>query len=313
MKFFQTMKDSIYNPQFYKDLKEERVGVSIKYFAKLAFLTACIVSIVPIAGGVGLLTWKQSEISGVRTQVVDMFPQELSMHIENGEISTTVAEPYVIAMPDALREKVFHEQTPYAINNLLVINTQKPIETIDFQTFQTFVIVGKNEIGVFNPEKGKFEIQSLHAFDVNYTLDRHNFETLVGIGWKALKVILVIGVILLPFIIFTGLFVGYLVYLLFGALAVWFAASLVRKSLSYGQAYQLGLHLVTLPFLMSFLLPSLFHIPFLFTVVLFAIAYANFRQPTVKADTSKDAPVSHEDGILIASDTAKDVKRDDVN
>lgn len=302
MKFLQTVKDSIYNPQFYKEIEGQKVSLSMKYFAKLILLVSCFVAIIPFVSGVGLLTWKQDVIANIHTQIIDTFPRELSVHIKNGEISTNVEEPYAIVLPDTLKRDVSHEKIPYPINNLLVINTQKPIETSDFKEYQTLAVLGKNEIGIFSPNAGKVEIQSLDTFHLEYTLDRTSFEVFVDHAWRVLKIIGIVGLILLPFLIFVGLFIGYAIYLLFGALVIWLAAHLTKKSLTYGQSYALGLHLVTLPLLASFVFIFLFHTPFVFTLILFVITFINFKQIETKIgigtletdqyDEEKAAPTS---------------------
>jgi hypothetical protein len=277
MKFFQTIKDSIYNPQFYKGIRDQKASVSVKYFAKLAFVIACVVAIIPIVGGVGLLTWKHNEIDNIHSQIRDVFPQELVVDVKNGEVSTNMEEPYAIALPESIKKEISSEGMLYTLNNLLVIDTSKSIEMSDFQMHETLLIVGKHEIGVLNPEKNEMTLRSLEGSAVTYTLNRTSFEIVVDMIWRVVKVIAIIILVLLPFLIFAGIFVGYSAYLVFGALAVWLASNITNQSLTYGQSYKTGLHLITLPLILSFALPPLFHAPFLFTLVLLAVAYVNFK------------------------------------
>lgn len=288
MKFFQMVKDSVYNPGFYQDLKNQKFSDSVKYFAKFALIVSVVVALFPIVIGIGLLTWQSQRVADVRQQIVQTFPSELTLSIKNGEISTNVDEPYSIAIPDGIKNTVSQKQASYPLDNLLVINTHKQIETSDFQNYKTLAVLGKNEFGVLDPGRGKVEIQNLDRFAFNYTLDRSGFESLVNTIWKLAKILGFMLLILLPFIIFFGIFIGYMMYLLFGALVIWLAADLGKRSLSYKESYQAGLHLITLPIIGEFLLPFIFHIFFVFTLTLFILAYMNFKQiETATANSAK--------------------------
>ena len=110
-------------------------------------------------------------------------------------------------------------------------------------------------------------------------MNKETVTKFVDIGLKVGKVGITVLLIFLPFILFAFFWVGYLVYLLFGALVIWFMAKLRKVDLTYGQSYKLGLYLLTLPILYGILTTgplSMFHIPFGFTLILAALAYANF-------------------------------------
>lgn len=278
MKFLQDVKDSIYNPQFYEHVASQEMSVAVKYFAKIVFVVACALSAVPLTGGIGLLTWNHSQVDDIRTDIIEAFPSDLELSIRNGEISTNATEPYEVALPKNTEQWAVEADAPYEITNLVVIDTTKSIETADFKKHQTLFVIGKNEIGMFNPDKNKVEIQSLSHADLTYTLNRENFESLVFSAWKILTVAAIVFLTLLPFFIFFGLFIGYGIYLVFGALVVWLAGSILNHTLSYGQAYKVSLYAITLPLIGNFAVPFVFHVPFVFTLVLFAVAYANFKQ-----------------------------------
>ncbi len=307
-KFFQTVKDSVYNPQFYKDIQQEGTAVSVKYFAKIVFTLACVVSIVPIIGGIGLLTWKHNVVDRVRAEITGIFPQELILQAKNGELSTNVAEPYAIEFSESIKREMSSDDRAYPVNNLLVINTGKPIEIGDFSKYKTFVILGKDEVGVFDSQKGKLQIQNFRNNNFSGTLDRAGFEVFVNKLFSIVQKVAVVILILLPFLIFAGLFVWYGVYLVFGAIIVWLAAKATHQSLTYGQSYRLGLHLVTLPLIISFLLPFLFGVPFMFTLALFVIAFVNFKQTCECADGKNQTAVVGENKEVIEMTAAHEDK-----
>ena len=259
-------------------------GESVRYFARLVFLISCILALFPIIAGIGLMTWKQDKVAAIRTQIVEAFPRDLAVQVKNGEVSTNANEPYAVPQPAALRDMMMRwmktdTKIPYDANNLLVINTQKPIELTDFRNYGTLAILSKNEIGVFSPTKGSIEIQSLRDVSLERPLDRQSFGSFIDSGWEVAKTVMIVLLILSPFIIFVAIFILHLIYLIFGALVVWLASSIVRRRSSYGQAYQEGLHLMTLPLIASFVLPFIFALPFAFTLLLFIMALLNFRRP----------------------------------
>lgn len=281
MKFFQTVKDSVYNPGFYMVLPMRPVAESVKYFARLVFLISCILAIFPIIAGIALLS-RQDKVGSVRTQIVEAFPQDLVVNVKNGEVSTNATEPYSIPQPPVLREEMMRwmkGKTTYDVNNLLVINTRKPIELTDFQTYRTLAVLGRNEVGFYSPDRGSIEIQSLRNLSVERPIDRESFGSFVDSGWSAIKSILVVLMILSPFLIFIAIFVAYLIYLILGALVVWLASAIRHTRMTYGQSYQAGLHLITLPLILSFLIPFILHLPFVFTLALFVMALINFEEP----------------------------------
>lgn len=282
----------MYDPQFYAEIKKQTLGDAMKYFVKLLFTLACFAAIMPIFFGVSLLTWKQSIVTNFREQLVQTFPQELSIEVKKGEVTTNVEEPYAIAVPESLKnEFTSSDATAMPPRNLIVINTHKAIELNDFAMQDTFVIIGKNEIGVFDAEKNKVDIQGLDDFSTEGAIDQSVFAALVEKVWGVVRIVAVVVLALLPVLIFAVFFVIYSLYLFFGALLVWLASKMTKKALTYKESYVAGLHLMTLPLIGGFVLPFVFHAPFMFTLVLFTIAYINFNQTAVKDDAgAKEAP-----------------------
>jgi hypothetical protein len=297
MKFLKTVQSSVYDLQFYAEIKKQTLGDALKYFAQLVFALACLSAIMPIIFGVGLLTWNQSAVTNFEAQIVQAFPAELSIEAKNGEVTTNVEEPYAIAMPESFKsEFTSSDATATPPRNIIVINTHKSIELSDFAMQDTIAIVGKNEVGIFDAEKNKVDIQSLNNFSTDGPINQAAFAVLLENMWGVARIAAVVILALLPVLIFGAFFVAYGLYLFFGALFVWLASSLTKKSLTYKESYVASLHLITLPLIGSFVLPFIFQAPFMFTIVLFVIAYINFNQTVVKDDAdTKEAPTVSSD------------------
>jgi hypothetical protein len=287
MSFVQTITQSVYGPDFYREKLASGIKGGWKYFF---LLILCLAVAYTVIGGI--LAWKAyttAEKSGeLKSQILAFYPKELAITFQNGEISTNVEEPYIVPMPSGPEDENTRDGA-HSPKNLLVIDTGNPIDSADFDTYDTAVIIGKTDIGYRDTEKGKIEIQNLGALkDLTYVLDQESLGKLLDIGLRFLKVLIVALLVLMPFIIFAGMAARYLVYLLFGALVIWGIAALRNVKIGYGQAYRLGLFLITLPIAYNLLIsdwgiPGL-SMPFAFTLILAVVAWLNLPP--------KAAPVS---------------------
>lgn len=311
MSFFKQVVASIADRPFYRELKTAKTGNAVKYFTKLLVVVAVFISLFPIFGGLGLYFWNKDKVEDVQTQIVAAFPEELELRVKDGTVTSNVPEPYVIPLP---KEWSGNERGrgDREIEILAVIDTTKPIDTADFEAYQTAVIIGRDEIGFASPDDRKVQIHRIDDWDVDVVATRDSFRAVVDRSFQALRGVGAVLLVLSPLFIFSGLFIGSLIYLLFGALIIWLAARLHQVPLTYGESYRYGLHLMTLPVLLSCLLTGLFKIPFVFTFVLFATAYWNLK-PAIAAGTpgptgpepsstpgaeTKPAPVQEQSRVL---------------
>ena len=299
MEFMKQVGASIYDRSFYRTLKTGKVSDALKYLTKLVAFVAIIISAIPVYHGAGLYLWNKDQVDVVREQVSALFPAELELRIKNSQVSTNVAEPYAIPLPEAWQE-TGRGKRGAAPKNLIVIDTSAPISSSDFQTHDTLMIISRDEVGYSDYRENKVQIQKLSGWDINSTMTRDTFAALVDYGFSILYKVGIVLLVLLPFIIFSGLFVWYVVYLIFGALLIYLAAKLRHYPLTYGESYRYGLYLITLPLLLSYLLSPIFHIPFVFSVVLFATAYW-----LLKGDTPASLPVNPLPEPEVAPETPK--------
>lgn len=291
-KFFYTLRRSVYDPEFYREADGHNVSTVLGYFSKLISFIAVVGVVIPAIVALALFLGHRKGIDAMMEQVKGLYPAGLEVTIRNGHVSTNVSEPYAIELPKAWQYRESHDDR--AIKNLLVIDTEKPIEMSDFRAHETLIILGEKEVGFYDSDQAKVEIRDLSEFaDENYTLDQDMYVWIVSKAWKWAKVVIVVLVVTAPFFITVALLVWYVIYLLLGALVIWLAAVLRKREMTYGRAYKLGFYLLTLPILASFLLKPIFQLPFFFTLALFAIAYANF-----KSDDANGATLSNTSGSV---------------
>lgn len=271
MKVFDVLKSSIHDPVFYRAIGERRTSSAFGYFALLVLVSSLISSVVPVVDIATFIFQPSEKKDALRNEILTLYPSELAIRLENGVISTNVAEPYAIPLPDAFKEEM--EASVRYPTNLLVIDTGKSISSNDFETLDTIAILGRDSVGFYDPEKKKVEIQSLEGVSrESFVLDSGKFASYVGIAERFAKGFGIALLFLIPILVFSAKLFGFLVYLLFGALVIWVVAKIRGAAWSYGTSYKAGLHLLTLPILYGILssapfVPAL-HVPLLFTAIL---------------------------------------------
>lgn len=292
MQFLKTIQSSIYDKTFYRSMKEKKALSALGYFALITFIVSLVLSVNTVYGIAKFIFQPSEQKTAIREQILSLYPDDLVLKTANGKLSMNAESPYFIPMPEAWIEQSADDGT-IPPENLLVINTDKPIEIDDFGMYDTSVILGEDSIGVFDPEKGKIQIQDLtEAFGTPFTVDKAQFTS----GVQALEKILmgfgVAALFLIPFFVFFFVFSVHALYLIFGALVVWLAARIRGADWGYGTAYKASLYLITLPFVESTLvsLKVIPDVPWLFTIILFVMALVNITKPETPVTIPAVAP-----------------------
>jgi hypothetical protein len=93
MKIFKTIGKNIYDPLYYRVVRAETTGASLKYYYKLVLILALVLTIlfsVVIIPAIIVFT------NLVKTDGPNWYPADLVVTIKEGKVSTNVAEPYVV-------------------------------------------------------------------------------------------------------------------------------------------------------------------------------------------------------------------------
>lgn len=273
MKFIQTIKDSIYGPGLYKKVAAGAVpfGTSVRYLLKLLAL-ATLVSWVMLASVAGGFLYFGAKVIG--PQLIKQYPADLEVSVKNGEVSTNVASPYKIPMPtDKSRS-----DDKKSIDNVLVIDIVNEPTYAKFDEYKTLALIGKKTAWYKN-DSGQVTIVSLEKFP-NVTINK----MLVDLWYPKVSMFLkgafgVFIVVLFP-IIYAGLIIYYLIYLLLAALLVFCLLKILKVPANYSRSYQLAIHAVTLTVVVgavAFFLPMA-KFPFLGTLILLAVVAINLQK-----------------------------------
>ena len=276
MGLFSMVKESVYSPIFYRGLREKKLSFSLKYFFSLiiAFSLALTVlfsfEIIPVV---------VNFVRGIGPTVISYYPDELSLTISNGKVSTNVAEPYLIKMPEELKG-----ENNFA--NLLVIDTKNGFTPERFNGYDTLALLNQNSIA-YTTKNGEIRFEPLSNLP-NIVIDKGLVRSLVTrlehmAKWAT--PLLVFAIILFMFLAFVFLFSLKLVWLFLGALFVMLLAWLKKTRVNYSQAYRIGIHAMTISLFFTVLtFLGVPRVTFLFTLVFLVFVWLNLS-PKEEAPT----------------------------
>lgn len=270
MNFHKKVKSSVYDPAYYSEVINSSFGSSLKYFFKLIILIAFIGSI--YASFIVIPNFN-SLVKNFGNELIDTYPSELEIKFKNGVVSTNVTEPYIIPVP---KDEINKDYGKLKYDNLLVIDTKSDFTMEKFSSYNTVILLTKN--AVVSRDNNKITITDLKDV-TNFTINHENLVYWVNKFTPIVKVI----PFAIPFAIFIGLLIFYsfnLFYLLFASLLVFILGKIRKQGLSYKKSYQVSLHALTLPLILTVLFSELkIHI-FLFlpTVILLIVVWFNVKK-----------------------------------
>lgn len=281
--FPTTFVKAITSPLFYHDAIRGRTGRGVGYFLVLTMFLAVIktalISAV-VAPSLGIFLTK------IRENLVDVFPSDLELKIQNGQVSTNVRQSYTI--PFSQLQRLLPQATSDLApglpveENFLVIDGKAKIE--DFLKYKTFLLLTNSGVVISEQDNGAFRYYPIPR-DTNLTIDRRTIRVM----WSRISPMTdwvvpgVVGVVFLLMFLYYPIW--HLVYLIFGAFLLVLLLRAARVKLSFRAAYRVGLYSITVPLVLDFIL-SIFigdgAIPLFFTLVflLFSQHMVRGSQPT---------------------------------
>ena len=193
--FFQTVRKSIHNPEWYGEVLERPLGKGVKYLLSLTIFVVLAQAIIFVVITVPFWGKIHSAVLEIQNQVADIFPTDLVVTLANGEASINMPEPYAIPFPEGWRENLASDPQSPAPKNIIVFETGKSIERGDFQALDTAILVGKNEIGMYDTRQDKVDTRSLSGTFKDGVLDKSTYLVLVNEAWGWLRLMLPILIV----------------------------------------------------------------------------------------------------------------------
>lgn len=272
MGFFQTIKSSIYSPEFYSKIKDKSLGSILKYFFLLILLLAILNTLIL---SYELTVKIPGEVKNFIVQTINAFPPDLVVEIDKGHVTTNAQEPFFIPFPSF--EGDMGRQN---LNNVLVIDTKTPFSSAQFNQYKTLFWLTKDS---FFYENREFDTRSIDLSNVdNIKIDYNFVQDLTSKIYPWLNVI---GPILI-FAVLLGLFIGFsfkLIYFFILAVLIFFLSSIFKWGLNYYTSYKTVVYASTLGLFVDFILfntgayTGFYGFPLLFTLTSLCVATVNLQ------------------------------------
>lgn len=273
MSFLRAFKSSVYDPAFYKKVQSKSLGWVLKYFFLLIFVLALLNTLFL---SYELLVKIPFQAQKLLSELINSYPSELKINIDKGQVSTNAQQPYFVSLPKNTDEQI----NPESLNNILVIDTNTPFSSTQFNQYKTFFWLTKDSL--FYQNRG-FDQRSLDLSEVdNLKIDRGVVQNIAN---KIQPLLNILGPILL-IIFFIGLFIAFtfnLIYLLLLAVLIFLLSSIFKWGLNYMASYKIAILSSTLSYFVDLILfntgiyTGFFGFPFLFTLTSLCIATINLQ------------------------------------
>ena len=239
--FFYVFRKSLTSFEYYKDILDTSFSFSIKYLAVLAMLATIVtVGITSVTEVPKINGW----IYDQKNNLLDLYPNDLEITVNNNEWSINEEEPFEIKTPDYM-----FDDGGNIPSNLIILNHEGTIN--DFEDSDTMVLVNKSNMLV--KSETKFEVYSLENLP-NGTFTKQNFiETLDQVD-GVVRYVPVIFVLVAGIFLFFYYFIYRLVYLLPVAMTLLIVNMFVKPDVEFKHLYRIALHSMTAPLLIDMLL-----------------------------------------------------------
>ena len=277
MRFFDTFRRSVFSPSFYAESPRGSLGAALGYFLVLIALLTIIKTGTVVVPGLIQLT---PQIQKGLQDIAAAYPNNLTITVRGGLVSTNVKEPYAIPIGDT------SGSTYPAVTNVVVIDTKTPFSVDQFNRYSTLLWLTGDSIVIGGQSSGQMQTYPLTQVG-NFTLDRSTIN-----GWLA-AVDPYIGLIapIVGGLALVGFYIAYLlrlVYLFLLALVIWGLLTVLGVNRTYGESYKLGVYAMTTALLVELILTvfsSQLHydgFPLMFSAItLFMIVANTLERPMV--------------------------------
>lgn len=282
MNIFKQIKNSVYGPEYYKDVVSNiRLRSSVKYLARFSLLIATLGVVIALI----FLPTVSTKIKSAMESTVNSYPEDLEVTFKDGKASVNQPEPYMIAFPMGWKDiDTSEDSTP---DNVVVINTKEEFSISKFREYSTMVLLTENEI-VGLKSNNELRIIDIKDFE-DTTIDKQ--MVLDGQAWllKSLPTIFTTIIIVGFFVLFLANFLGTLSALFLYALAIWGMSAILKFGWTYKKSYQVGIHGITLVNLLGFLsvfgLAGMLNDFFVKIALLLIVIYFNVYKFAMKKDS----------------------------
>jgi hypothetical protein len=282
------IRNSIFNPSFYKELDHKETSYTIYYLLKLAAIISLVVTI-------GLLVTFNSFLNSVMTNSNTRSPGEvLSMYIEtyfaddlvvtfrNGELITNKSEPIIFPIPFSWLniDLQDNENIP---GNIAVINTVNNFTPTLLDQYDTFFVMATSSAAYRDREVTKVlnyeDIEDKYPdLVINKNLVREKTRDVAYYINSAMPYIFIFGFILLFIFFVLAIVAGELIGAIFFGFLAYIVAKILNIQSTFGTWYLKAIRADTLFLVLSWTVGWIIPftvIPFVNTFVVLLVLYFN--------------------------------------
>ncbi|HSW96910.1 MAG TPA: DUF1189 family protein [Candidatus Saccharimonadales bacterium] len=271
MDFLENIKNSVYNPNFYRNIPKESFNSALKYYLLLCLLVTffrLVFLSFPIATSINMAVKTGTQ------GLLETYPANLEITIHKGQLAINQPQPYILPLCS---------QTDHCVD--IVIDTKKPDVDNYLKQKNLFMLLTKDTVYIKSSEENT-RVSSLSRIR-DLTLNKSVIMDFIRHISPWTKFFIPLAILFIGVILYIG-FLFKLIYLLILAVILWLLAKKFAPGLSYGQSYKVSLHVVTLGILIALFLDVtswFFHIysyPFTGTIFSILIFIINFNTPGTK-------------------------------
>ncbi|MGB4943152.1 MAG: DUF1189 family protein, partial [Candidatus Moraniibacteriota bacterium] len=256
-----TLKSLFYRPDFFREQRFSG-GASFRFYSLTLLVVVGVTVLMLLPGFFRVVdTIRSGEWQRQQAIIERLYPDGLELTLDRDSLTTNQDGPVVIPFPSEWRAltacREHCEGRALSLpTNLLVIDTDAPVTPQMMTDRETLILMGQHEVGLRNPERGETRIFNLREANISerVTVTKAVFDHWVGLGSDFLRTLFYIVATFIPLVMYIGLWIGYLIYSLFGALVVWLAGNIRGQSLTYARAYLSTLYLILAPFVVTLLM-----------------------------------------------------------
>ncbi|TSC59087.1 MAG: Uncharacterized protein Greene041619_109 [Candidatus Peregrinibacteria bacterium Greene0416_19] len=277
-RFFERVWLSMTRPSSYKELLGKPFASGAWYLYWFLFLTS-LISIVPAS----LALFAAAPAAGgfvdeLKADVRALFPSELTVTVEDGEVRTNVQEPYYIDMPERWKNAMEKHRNANEdkdkseeFQHLVAIDTAASAE--DYPRYQSLALVTARSI-IFRDKNGGYRVQPIGK-EVTMMINRQRYQEMTGKVLPYLEYatgfIVAGGIFLLllaPFAAAGFRLAGYLIYLLVTSVLLFWLGLIMKKKILYADLYKLSFYGLSLPIVYGLVARLVgFPSPYIFTLL----------------------------------------------
>lgn len=272
--FFYSLKNSLTNFSYYKDIRKVNFGFSLKYLATLLIFINFFYVLAFVLPMFFTLPNLPKNIDTFYQEVDVAYPQDLVMTYENQKLSINQPVPYFID-PDFFAGEL--RNTPDSqYQHFITIDTDATPDM--FLDYKTGVLVTGNEL-IIPQNSSSVENYRVYPYkntDVeDFVFTRENYDGLMVSLREMLNKVPVFApfflvgvIILLPIILSMGNLFWGLFYLLLLSIVVFIVSKVFKNNLSFGEVYRMGMHGLSWSIIIVSSLALLsIHIPYLYSAI----------------------------------------------